>query len=70
LLFSLWLHSPSLSVALAVNALDPAMELLTLIDYVDLFPRPEGAAFAKLPESILTATDPEVMVLDFEDVVY
>ncbi|MGB7954668.1 MAG: hypothetical protein WCF23_11875 [Candidatus Nitrosopolaris sp.] len=28
--------------------------------------RPEGAAFAKLPESIVTATDPEVMVLDLK----
>jgi hypothetical protein len=37
---------------------------------VDLFPRAEGAAFAKLPESILTATDPEILVLDSEDVVY
>jgi hypothetical protein len=33
-------------------------------------PRAEGAASAKLPESILTTTDPEILVLDFEEVVY
>jgi hypothetical protein len=31
------------------------MELLTLIDYVNLFSRAEGVAVAKPPESILTA---------------